>query len=42
MLLTGRNFQAGTAGDLKLGNGTGATGKVVVADGARFVQVSGD
>ncbi len=42
VLLTGKNFAAGTASYLKLGNGTGATGKVVVADAARFVQVSGD
>jgi len=42
VLLTGKSFQAGTASYLKLGNGTGATGKVVVADAVRFVETSGN
>ncbi len=41
-LLTGKSFLAGTAGYVKLGNGTGATGKVVVADAVRYVQTSGN
>lgn len=42
VILTGKNFAGGTAGYLKLGNGTGATGKVVIADAARFLQISED
>jgi hypothetical protein len=42
LLLGSKHFAAGTAGYLKLGNGTGATGKIVVADGARFQKISGD
>ena len=42
LLLGNKHFAAGTTGYLKLGNGTGYTGKVVVADGARFQQISGD
>ncbi len=42
LLQSNRHFAAGTAGYVVLGNGTGATGKVVIADAVRFVQVSGD
>jgi chitodextrinase len=42
LLQSNRHFAAGTAGYVKLGNGTGATGKIVVADAVRFVQASGD
>ncbi len=42
LLLGNKHFAIGTAGYLKLGNGTGATGKIVVADGARFQQINGD
>jgi chitodextrinase len=42
LLQSSRHFATGTAGYVKLGNGTGATGKIVVADAVRFVQVSGD
>ncbi len=40
ILLTNKNFAAGTSGYIRLGNGTGSTGKVVIADGVRFQQVS--
>lgn len=36
LLLGNKHFVAGTSCYLKLGNGTGATGYIVVADGARF------
>ncbi|MDH7482032.1 MAG: hypothetical protein QHH26_08695, partial [Armatimonadota bacterium] len=42
LLLGNKHFVAGTSCYLKLGNGTGATGFIVVADGARFQQISGD
>jgi len=42
LLQSSKHFAAGTAGYVKLGNGTGATGKVVIADAVRYVQVSGD
>jgi hypothetical protein len=42
LLLGNKSFAAGTAGYVRLGNGTGYTGKIVVADGVRFLQVSGD
>jgi uncharacterized repeat protein (TIGR02543 family) len=35
-------FETGTAGFVLIGNNTGATGAVVVADAIRLVQVSGD
>ncbi len=42
LIQSNRHFAAGTAGYVKLGNGTGSTGKIVVADAVRFQQVSGD
>ncbi len=42
LIQSNRHFAAGTAGYVKLGNGTGATGSIVVADAVRFLQVSGD
>ncbi len=39
-LLTNKSFATGTAGFIRLGNGTGSTGKVVVADAVRFQQVN--
>ncbi|GEM_PF-948169 len=42
LLLANKRFEVGTAGYLKLSNNTGSTGKIVVADGARFQQVSCD
>jgi uncharacterized lipoprotein YddW (UPF0748 family) len=42
LLLSNKHFAAGTAGYVKLGNGTGSTGKIVAADGVRFQQVNGD
>ena len=42
LIQSSRHFAAGTGGYVKLGNGTGATGKIVIADAVRFVQVSGD
>jgi len=42
LLQSSRHFLSGTAGYVRLGNGTGATGKVVIADAVRFLQISGD
>ena len=42
LIQSNRHFATGTGGYVKLGNGTGATGKIVVADAVRFLQVSGD
>jgi len=42
LIQSSRHFATGTAGYVKLGNGTGATGSVVIADAVRFVQISGD
>ncbi|HET6454427.1 MAG TPA: family 10 glycosylhydrolase [Armatimonadota bacterium] len=41
-ILSNKHFAIGTAGYVKLGNGTGSTGKIVVADAVRFQQVNGD
>jgi len=41
-IISNKHFAIGTAGYVKLGNGTGSTGKVVVADGVRFQQINGD
>ncbi len=42
MLVSSKHFAEGTGGYVKLGNGTGYTGKVVMADAVRFQQVGGD
>jgi chitodextrinase len=42
LIQSSKHFAAGTSGYVRLGNGTGATGKIVVADAVRFLQVSGD
>lgn len=42
LIQSSKHFLAGTTGYVRLGNGTGATGKIVVADAVRFLQVSGD
>lgn len=42
LIQSSKHFATGTAGYVRLGNGTGATGKIVVADAVRFLQVSGD
>ncbi len=39
-LLTNRSMAVGTAGFIRLGNGTGSTTKVVIADAVRFQQVN--
>ncbi len=41
-LLTNKRFLAGTAGYVKLGNGTGEVSKSVMADAVRFLLVSTD
>lgn len=41
-LVTRKVFLQGTAGSVKLGNGTGATGSIVVADAVKFVLFSSD
>jgi hypothetical protein len=40
LVAAGRNFAAGTNGYVRLGNGTGESGKVVIADAVRFVYSS--
>jgi len=42
VLVTNKHHVAGTSQAVKLSNGTGATGKVVVADAVRWMQVGGD
>jgi len=42
LIQSSKHFLAGTGGNVSLGNGTGATGKIVLADAVRFLQVSGD
>lgn len=42
LLRSGNVFATGTSGYVKLGNGTGSTGYIVVADAVRFVTISVD
>ena len=41
LLAAGKNFAAGTNGYVRLGNGTGESGRVVIADAVRLVYSSG-
>lgn len=41
LIASGKSFLAGTAGYVKLGNGTGEASKVVMADAVKFVLASG-
>ncbi len=41
LLVGGQNFAAGTSGYVRLGNGTGESGKIVIADAVRLVYSSG-